>query len=118
MQQWQLEKWKALTPRRLVKEKIQQDFGGWQSVWGNKGERAVKIASGVCCESLADSDRESEKEKRWLVLLWIDSGINTSKTNNLLVQDRTVECQVGEDWTEDIGLSTTAYDSSWNHPKW
>ena len=62
---------------------------------------------------------EKEKEIQ-LILLWTDSGINTSKTGNLLqaTKDRTVECQVGEDWTEDVDLSTTAYDCSWNHPKW
>lgn len=62
---------------------------------------------------------EKEKEIQ-LILLWTDSGINTSKTGNLLqaTKDRIVECQVGEDWTEDVGLSTTAYDCSWNHPKW
>lgn len=56
---------------------------------------------------------EKEKEIQ-LILLWTDSGINTSKTGNLLqaTKDRTVERQVGEDRTEDVGLSTTAYDRS------
>ena len=41
---------------------------------------------------------EKEKEIQ-LILLWTDSGINTSKTGNLLqaTKDRIVECQVGED---------------------